>query len=62
MQTYYTLRPLLNKMFTILFLAWLLLYFVKPFDGICPMNAECGVYVHCVQGFELRDGRCIVSK
>lgn len=50
------------KLFVFLFVFWLLLTFVQPYHGICPSNADCGVYVHCHAGYKLINGRCVVSE
>lgn len=36
---------------------------MTPFEGECPDNAECGVFVHCYHGFEYDStlNRCVLS-
>ena len=34
-----------------LFLSYMAIYFIEPFDKPCPKNAKCGVFVHCFEGF-----------
>jgi hypothetical protein len=59
---YQMIKPLVNKIFIFLFLAWTILFFVRPYNGLCPLYADCGVYIHCHQGYVLRDNKCIVSE
>lgn len=46
-------KPLLIFSFLFLLLTYYLLSLVNPYDGVCPHNAECGVYIHCHPGYQL---------
>ncbi len=53
---------MLIKIFLWLFIFWIILWWmVQPYKGICPRNADCGVYVHCHQGYKYIGGKCEVT-
>lgn len=56
------------KIFTMIAFAFLLVTYlfimkIKPYSGVCPNNASCGVFIHCNPGYDLAtDGKsCVVS-
>lgn len=56
------IRPFLLFTTGLLLLTYYLLLKVEKYEGHCPMHAECGVFIHCHQGYELIDSRCEVSQ
>lgn len=57
-----TVMPILAKIFAGLFVFFCLLSCIEPYDGYCPTNADCGVYIHCHRGYELKDKKCLISE
>ena len=53
--------PLSFKILGILIAIAAILSFIQPFKGNCPVNADCGVYIHCHRGFILKENRCVIS-
>lgn len=49
---YNTLKLITGAIWAILFVIYLGVSLVQPFEGVCPENASCGVFVHCHNGFE----------
>jgi hypothetical protein len=49
-------------LFAILALSYLAIGRIQPLPkGDCPHNAECGVFVHCNQGYVLEGNRCVID-
>lgn len=46
-------RPWLLLVVIFLILSYYLLSGLSGYKGKCPTNAECGVFVHCNEGYEL---------
>ena len=44
--------------------AYFLISRIKPYQGVCPEKATCGVYVHCPELFEYDDdeNKCLISR
>lgn len=43
-------------------ISYFLIYQIKPYEGKCPENASCKVYVRCHPGYEYdeKKNECIV--
>lgn len=48
---YHNIKWVAGMLWAIMFIIFISLYFIGPFEGECPHNAECGVFVHCYNGF-----------
>ena len=51
-------RPILASIFMVLLACFFVLFWVTPFAGYCPNNAECGAYINCNPGYELNGVYC----
>ena len=54
-------KPISFMGFGILLLLLIPFYFITPYEGICPGNASCGVFINCHNGYELKDNKCYIS-
>ena len=62
-ETLQNLRLLLIILWTFLALSYFSIGRIQGFDGVCPPNARCGVFIHCAHFYEY-DGStnsCVLS-
>ena len=51
MHLYDNIRWYAGIFFVVLLVIFIIASFIHPYGGVCPHNAECGVFVHCFKGF-----------